>query len=76
MSEQPTMSKKSFEVDYQVQIGRPYELCGAKVVLCFTVVVKFDKIKTKTAAEATTTTDGAFCKPTISFDGVIKTTIY
>ena len=27
--------KKSFKVDYEVFVGRPYDECGAKVALCF-----------------------------------------
>ena len=44
---QPTMSKKSFIVDYEVFVGGPFELCGAKVDLSFTVIVKIYKIKKK-----------------------------
>ena len=35
MCETANNVKKSFKVDYDVCVGRPYELCGAKVALCF-----------------------------------------
>ena len=77
MNETANNVKTSFKVHYEISVGRPYELCDAKVApsisfsfFSFTVMFKFDKIRTTTAADAATTRLTALeviCKPTISF---------
>ena len=38
MCETANNVQKSFKVDYEVSVVRPYELCGPKIVLCFYLV--------------------------------------